>query len=150
MTCINIAQREDLPRICELVKMGVEELPVHYYDVDDSVLADTVYKSWLMAPCFTVVVEGKIVGCASCDLGSMPWAKDVYLTTNMVYVLPEYRNNRIIKELYKNITKYADLQGILYLDNFVSNADKIDGRARLARLHKLDVVGVSIMHNGDE
>lgn len=148
MTSIRLAEREDLPEIVELVYKGVLELPVKYYEPEKRIIADTIYKSWLLAPCFKVIKDGVIVGCASLDLGSLPWSAKPYLTTNMVYVLPEHRSNNIIKELYKSITKYAELQGILYLDNFVSSADKIDGRARLARKHGLDVAGVSIMHNG--
>lgn len=141
---ISIATKEDLPRVVELVKAGIEELHFNY-PVQDNVLADSVYRSFMLAPCFLVRDGNDIVGVASLTLGNFPWSQKPYLTSNMVYVLPSNRSYSIVRRLYDYIINYAKLQGISYLDNFMGN-DKIDGRLRLAQSKGLEQTGISIKY----
>lgn len=147
MTCIKVAVKEDLPEIFEVFKQGISELEYPIREVEDSVLKDSIEKTWRIAPCFIVVKEDKIIGIASLNLISMPWSAKPILTSNIVHVLKEYRNFAIIKQLYKTIRGYAELQGIPYLDQFMGT-EKSDARARLARTQKLENVGITILYNG--
>lgn len=146
---IRIAAKEDLPRVVELVKLGVEETK-HPIKVQEKTLADSIYRSFMMAPCFLVENDGETIGCASLTLGNMPWSQQIYLKSNMVYVLPDFRQIGIIKQLYKSIKDYAELQGYLYADTFYSATGEIDGRARLARSQGLKITGISITYDGSE
>ena len=134
-------------RVLELVKLGIQELEAPTYDVEDGVLEKNIFISWLSAPCFVVKVDDKIVGCAPLTLGSLPWSSKLLVSSILVYVLPEYRNSNIIKELYKEIKEYAELQGILYKDEF-SCTGKIDARLRLARRQNLKQSGINIYFDG--
>lgn len=146
---IRIAEMEDIETIIKLMKVAISQMDERFYPVEDDVLEENVRSTFHMCPFFLVCEGDYVVGLASLALATQFWSSKPYLTTSMVYVLPEYRCFDTIKQLYKAIRRYADLQGILYLDNFYGT-DKIDGRARLARTQKLDVIGLSILYEGQK
>jgi len=141
---IAIATKEDLPRIVELVKLGVEEIKCPY-ETSMATLADSIYRSYMVAPQFIVKVKGEIVGVASLTLSTYPWSQKPYLTSNMVYVLQNHRSYSIIKELYNAIKNYARLQGVLYVDNFIGT-NNIDARLRGVKSQGLEITGISIKY----
>lgn len=145
---IEIAKQQDLPRIKELVKMGLMELDIeHLPEIDDSVLEDTIYKNWLVVPTFIVKRNKKIIGCACLSLSTFGWSKEIHLDTFMVYILPEYRNYAILNNLYKKIKNFAKLQGLLYVDVYLGK-DKIDERRRLIRSNGLTEIGIFVAYKG--
>jgi len=139
---IRYATQEELPQVVELVKMGAEELG---FDVYPPTLADSIYRSYMLAPQLIYIEDDKIVCVASLTLGSHPWSQVPYLTTNMVFVLKKHRKPAIITEIYNYIKKYANLQRISYYDTFIGT-DKIDGRLRLLRSHGLEQTGISMKY----
>lgn len=147
MPCIRIATINDLDDICKLVKLGVQEMTESLYETDDKVIRINIEAALKAAPTFIVEHGDRAIGIASLGLGSTIWSSETYLTTNMVHVLQEHRSFAIINKLYAAIRRYADLQGILYIDTFCGT-DKIDARARLARTQKLETTGISIMYRG--
>lgn len=143
---IRIVGEADLPEVVRLVTLGAEE---RGHKVSKDTLTDSVKRAYYMAPSFLVEDDGKAVGVACMTLGCMPWSQEPYLTSIMVYVLPEKRKYDIINGLYKAIKRYAKLHGLLYMDTFIGT-DRIDGRARLARSQGLKQTGISIMYEAKD
>jgi hypothetical protein len=67
----------------------------------------------------------------------------------MVYVLPNYRSFDKVKSLYKAIQKYANLQGILYADDYIA-IDRVDGRRRLMQSLGFKESGFSLTYRGNK
>ena len=139
---IRIATQDDLETVVELVTLGAEE---RGFDVSKDTLTDSVQRAYYMAPTFLAYRDDKPVGVVCMTLGSMPWSQEPYLTTIMVYILPEYRKYGIIGELYDKVKKYAKLQGIQYRDVFL-DAERIDGKRRLIQATGLQETGISIIY----
>jgi hypothetical protein len=148
MTFIRIANKEDLPKVVELIAEGVGDVKFDGMpDVEMATLADSVYRSWMVAPCFLVCDGDKIVGCASLALKTFPWSQKPSITSNMVYVQETHRSYAIISKLYKAIKGYAKLHGLLYFDTYLGT-DRVDARSRILQAQGLVRVGLSMVYDG--
>lgn len=144
---IRDATMSEIPRVVSLVIKGVEEMENVPYKPELDCTTDSVIQAFKQVPCKVVVIDDKIVGCASLCYTSSAWSNKPILTSIMVYVLPEHRNFATLKELYSNIRDTANLLGVPYMDNF-HGSDKIDARARLSQAQNLKVIGINIMYDG--
>jgi hypothetical protein len=149
---IDLARKEDLPRVVDLIMQRGDE-----FDYESNgfplpkkhIVADTVYKNWMVSPCFVVKEDNEIVGLASTALFSFGWTDEPVLSTFMVYILPKHRSFDKIKQLYKAVQSYARLQGILYADDYIA-IDRADARARLMRSLGFKQSGFLFTYNGKE
>lgn len=144
MTSIKIAEMKDLGVVIDLVMQGVEEieLPV---DIDFAVIKRNIISTLEHVPTFLATKDGKAIGVASLSHSTMFFSDKPLITTNMVYVLKEHRNFATIKDIYNVIKKYADLNGMVYLDVFYGTESS---KARLAESVGLKILGQTIYYKG--
>lgn len=147
MSSISIATAEEIHDVFDLVKEGLLGYEDTLHDIDDAFLKSSIIKSHSLAPQFLLKVDNKPVGVASLTLTVLPWSQKPFLTSNMVYVLKEYRSFDTIKQLYDVIRKFADLEGLIYLDVF-HGADRDDAKIRLSKANNLSILGTSIYYKG--
>ena len=110
MVKIKIATGEDLHDIIELYQKGLEELgePFKY-----ELLVKKVTESYILAPCFLVVFNDKIVGMAGFTLVTTSHSGVASLADYMFFVEKEHRNIKTLDTLMKAIKEFAmshDLQ----------------------------------------
>lgn len=149
---IRYATKEDLPAVVRLIMERGKE-----FDYDShgfprpelDVVTDTVYKNWLISPCFVVENDDKIVGCASTTISTFGWSRQPYLGMFMVYVLKSHRNYNTIKSLYKSVQDYATLHGLLLCDDYIA-IDRVDGRKRLMKSLGFKEAGFLLTYRGEE
>lgn len=147
-----MAERDDLPRVIQLIMKRGEEFDFEksgFPEPEIDCVADTVYKNWLLSPCWIVLKDDKIIGLASTTLTNFGWSKKLHMAFFMVYVLPKYRSFDIIKKLYKSVQDYASLQGLLLVDENIA-IDRVDGRRRLMRCLGFKESGFLLTFRGDK
>lgn len=149
---IRMAEKEDLPRVVRLIMKRGEEFDYEksgFPKPELDVLTDTVYRNWMLAPCFVVEEDEEIIGLASTTISTFGWSREPYLGMFMVYVLPEKRSFDIIKKLYESVKDYASLQGLLLCDDYIA-IDRVDGRRRLMRSLGFKESGFLLTYRGDK
>ncbi|GEM_PF-6082551 len=149
MASIRVAERDDLPRVVALIMERAKEFKfMNFPKPDINVVADTVYKNYMLAPCFVMEIDGKIVGCASLTLTSFGWSKQVILAPFMVYIQKAHRSLKHTKAIYKAIQEYADEWELLYVDDYIAT-DRIEARQRLMRGMGFDIQGFMLTYKGE-
>lgn len=149
---IDLARKEDLPRVVDLIMQRGDEFDYEangFPGPKKHIVADTVFKNWMVSPCFVVKEGDNIVGLASTTLFSFGWTDEPVLTTFMVYILPKHRDFGTVKALYKAIQSYARLQGLLYADDYIA-IDRADARLRLMQSLDFKQSGFLFTFNGKE
>lgn len=147
---IDMAKKEDLPRVVSLIMQRGKDFDYesHGFPLPEiDVVADTVYKNWLIAPCFVIRENNEIVGLASTTISSFGWSRVPYLGIFMVFVLPAYRNYARIRALYKSVQDYATLHGLLLCDDYIA-IDRVDGRKRLMKSLGFKEAGFLLTYRG--
>lgn len=152
MTSIKMAKREDLPRVVQLIMKRGEDFDYEARGMplpDIDVVTDTVYRNWIISPCYVVWKDDEIIGLASTTLSTFGWSKVPHLGLFMVYVLKEHRKFGIIKKLYKSVQDYASLHGLVLHDSYIA-IDRVDGRRRLMRALDFEESGFLLTYRGDK
>ena len=144
MTSIKLAREEDLPLVVDLYVEAVNDMRkrMDLPEPERKHIEAHVLSDFYDAPCFILEDDG-VAGFASMCLGYHVWASDPYLTTSMVYVKPEKRKYVILELLYSTIRKYAELQGMPYVDHYVTGGE-IDERRKALRSLNLKEHGIII------
>lgn len=152
MTSIRMADKEDLPKVVQLIMRRGEEFDYEASGLPEpelEVLTDTVYRNWMLSPCFVVEDDDGMFGVASTNLSSFGWSAKPYIGMFMVYILPEKRNFDTIKQLYKSVQDYASLQGLLLCDDYIA-IDRVDGRRRLMQSLGFKEAGFLLTYRGEK
>lgn len=149
---IEKAKKGELPRVVSLIMKRGEDFDYKGSGLPEpelDVVADTVFKNWMVSPCFVAKEDGVIVGLASTNLSSFGWSRVPYLGMFMVYILPAFRKYSTVKMIYKSVQDYATLHGLLLCDDYIA-IDRVDGRKRLMKSLGFKEAGFLLTYKGDE
>lgn len=135
---------KDLWFVLDLVFKGIEEMELPF-DIDYAVVKRNIISTIESVPTFIVMNGDKAVGVASLSHSTMFFSDIPIITTNMVYVLKEFRNFATIKDIYNVIKKYAELNNMVYLDVFYGAQSS---KARLSESVGLKILGQAIYYKG--
>lgn len=101
---IRIATGEDLEDIISLYERGLKELNEPY---KHELLIKKVTESYILAPCFLVVINDKIVGMAGFTLVTTSHSGVASLADYMFFIEKEHRNIKTLDALMKQIKEFA-------------------------------------------
>lgn len=119
--CIKKAKADDLGEVIDLYRAGLTELGEEY---SDSLTMNKVLTSFYLAPCFLVVIDGKICGMAGLTAVTTSHDGVASLSDYMFYVLPEHRNLKTLNTLVKEVKAFAAEQKLPLRLEFVANGDE--------------------------
>lgn len=131
---VGMASWEDLHRIKELALLrAVESDFQEYAPINDYQVEKYIVYAWKTAPCFTIRNnDGIIIAFAGLVIDSKWWSNSPYLTDYMVYCMPQYRSNHIVKALYGAAQNFADRIGVPLMLSYIAT-DRIEARCRQMR-----------------
>ena len=143
---VSIAKRCELPTVVRLSKEGIEQIDVEPAPiVDTNVLADTVYKNYMISPVFILQKNGVPVGVAPTTLNTYGWSKSPHLSTLVIYIQKDHKSLNTLDLLMKAITEYANKQGIPYIDTFMGQK-RIRARKRLIKRQGFKEAGTTFIY----
>ena len=141
---IRQATQHDLSEIVELYKAGLEELGLT--DWKQELLEKKVAQSFILAPCFILVIDGIVKGMAGLTTVVTSHNGVATLADYMFYIDPECRNINSLGGLVEAIKEFAKANNLLVRLEFISkNDEKL--KARLLRMNGFEVGGVIGVYN---
>lgn len=106
------ALRDDLAEILRLYMAALDEIKTHIEPPDLDRCADTVFNSWLHAPCVLLEKSNEIIGFAGLRTYRPTHTLQSILTEYMFYIKPAYRSIKAAKMLSDGVQAVADKFGL--------------------------------------
>lgn len=135
---IKKAKSEDLDDVIKLYRAGLTELGEKY---SDAYTLNKVLTSFYLAPCFLLVIDGKICGIAGLTSVVTSHNGVASLTDYMFYILPEHRSLKTLNSLVKEVKAFAKSQKLPLRLEFISNNDE-KLKERLLSMNGFKIGGV--------
>lgn len=133
------ATQDDLHDILRLYKSGLDELG--FTDWQEHLLIKKITESFILAPCFLVVIDDKISGMAGLTIAITSHNGVATLCDYMFYVEKDVRNINILGGLMGEIKRFAIANQLPVKLEFVCNNDE---ELRKRMLKKYDFVPHSV------
>lgn len=106
---VRYANASDIPEVYRLAWAGYKDLKeIAPERVEPDLLMNWVKKAYKQAPQVLLEKDGEIIGFWGLCLIKAAWSHDVLLADYMLYIKPEHRSFKAIKELTKAVKSYAD------------------------------------------
>ena len=102
------ATESDLAAVLGLYMAALAEIQDYIERPDIERCADTVFSSWLTAPCVVIERAGEIIGFAGLRTWRPGYTLQTVLTEYMFYVKPEHRSIKAAKMLSDSVKAVAD------------------------------------------
>lgn len=98
------ATKEDIPKVINLYKSGLIEAGEPY---KENAIVKKVVSSYLIAPCFLLVIDDTICGMAGLTVITSSHSGDAMLGDYIFYVEPKYRNIKTLGALVNACKDFA-------------------------------------------
>lgn len=138
------ALTSDIKDIVELYKAGLNELG--YTDWKEELLIKKVTESFVLAPCFVIEKDDKIVGMAGLTLVTIAYNGVVQLADYMFYIDPDVRSIKTLNALVSKVKEFATQNNFPLRLEFVSQNDE-NIKERLLRINGFKIGGVIGIYN---
>ena len=93
MYSVTMAKKDDLPMVVRMAKQGIERIDMSAAPVVDvTVLADTIYKNYMISPVFVLCKNGEPVGVAPTTVNTHGWSKVPHLSTLVIYIQDKHKS----------------------------------------------------------
>lgn len=141
---IREATSSELDEVLRLYKAGCDELGLEW---KESFLVKKITESFLLAPCFLLVIDGKICGMAGFTVIKTSHNGDATLADYMFYVDPQYRNIQNLGGLVREAQSFAKSHNLSLRVEFLCNDDEALKR-RLLKMHDFKVSAIVGVYDG--
>lgn len=138
------ATQEDIPRILEMYKAGLEETGRD--DWRESFLIKKITTCLHLAPCLLLVINGKIQGMMGLTIVRLSHNGDASLADYILYIEPKFRSIKTLGALVKSAQEFADSHDMPLRVDFIVKED-LAKRVRLLTMHGFKVNTVSGAYN---
>lgn len=136
---IRQGDKSDIKEIVELYKAGLEEMG--YTDWKESLLIKKVIESFILAPCFLLVNDGKVAGMAGLTLVTISHSGVVSLADYMFFIEKDSRNIKNLNALVGEVKEFATKNDFPLRLEFISKDDE-KAKERLLRMNGFEIGGV--------
>lgn len=139
------ATPNDIPEILEMYKLGLEENDMS--DYKEELLLKKVVNSFHLAPCFILVIDGKIVGMAGMTAVTSSHSGVASLADYMFYIYPDSRDIKSLGALVESIKDFAKSHSLPIRLEFIVNNDEAL-RRRVLEMHGFKPSALVGIYNG--
>lgn len=142
---IRQAETKDIKAIVELYKKGLEALG--YNDWKEDLLIKKITESFVLAPCFVIEKDDKLIGMAGLTLVTIAHSGVASLADYMFYIEPEARNIKTLNALVSEVKDFAAQNNFPLRLFFTLNEDEAVKR-RLLKVNGFKIDNIIGTYNG--
>lgn len=138
------ATPKDIPQILRLYESGLRELGET--DTKEEFLLRKIVNSYHLAPCFLLIIHGKIVGMAGFTVMTSSHNGVASMIDYMFFIEEEHRKLKNLSALVNAAKHFASETKMSIKIEFFTNNDE-ELRKRLLKMHGFRVVSVCGVYN---